>query len=103
MCSVSNFFAESTGSDLHLADKCSGLVSPGVSTRNHSLPCSISASSTDLNECRLQTDYFVDLEEMKPLQLVGQAAEFRFESKFEPLQIVWSSLSEAVPAGNRRF
>ena len=29
---------------------------------------------------------------IKPLQLVGQAAEIKFESKFEPLQAIWQSL-----------
>ena len=32
------------------------------------------------------------LEAIKPLQLVGQAAQFKFESKFEPLQVIWQSL-----------
>ena len=32
------------------------------------------------------------LEALKPLQLVGQAAQFKFESKFEPLQVIWQSL-----------
>ena len=31
-------------------------------------------------------------EATKPLQLVGQAAEFKFESKFEPLPVIWQSL-----------
>ena len=31
-------------------------------------------------------------EEIKTLQLVGQAAEFKFESKFEPLPVFWQSL-----------
>ena len=31
-------------------------------------------------------------EAIKPLQLVGQAAEFKFESKFEPLPVIWRSL-----------
>ena len=31
-------------------------------------------------------------EAKKPLQLVGQAAEFKFESKFEALPVVWQSL-----------
>ena len=31
-------------------------------------------------------------EAIKPLQLVGQAAEFKFESKFEPLPVIWQSL-----------
>ena len=42
-------------------------------------------------------------EAIKPLQLVGQAAEFKFESKFEPLPVIWQSLQEAVPEDNRRF
>ena len=36
--------------------------------------------------------YAVITEAMKPLQLVGQAAEFKFESKFEPLQALWLCL-----------
>ena len=31
-------------------------------------------------------------EAVKPLQLVGQAAQFKFESKFEPLPVIWESL-----------
>ena len=31
-------------------------------------------------------------EAIKPLQLVGQAAEFKCKSKFEPLLIIWQSL-----------
>ena len=33
-------------------------------------------------------------EAIKPLQLVGQArvAEFKFESKFEPLPVIWQAL-----------
>ena len=31
-------------------------------------------------------------EAIKPLQLFGQAAEFKFESKFEPLLVFWQSL-----------
>ena len=30
-------------------------------------------------------------EAKKQLQLVGQVAEFKFESKFEPLQVIWQS------------
>ena len=29
---------------------------------------------------------------IKPLQLVGQVAEFKFESKFDPLPVIWQSL-----------
>ena len=38
----------------------------------------------------------------KPLQLVGQAAEFKFESKFRPLQVIWQSLPKAFP-DKRKF
>ena len=47
-------------------------------------------SVTDLKK-KLHTVYAVISEAIKPLQLVGQAAEFKFESKFEPLP-VWLSL-----------
>ena len=40
------------------------------------------ASVTNLKELKLHTVYAVILEAIKPLQLVGQAAEFKFESKF---------------------
>ena len=43
------------------------------------------ASVTDLKEFKLHTVYDVILEAIKPLQLVGHAAQFKFESKFEPL------------------
>ena len=33
------------------------------------------------------------MEKIKPLLLVGQAAELRFESKFEPLPVILQSLS----------
>ena len=42
-------------------------------------------------------------EQIKPLQLVGTAAEFKFESKFEPLPVIWQSLPKAIPESNRRF
>ena len=35
-------------------------------------------------------------EAIKPLQLVGQAAEFKFEFKFEPLQVIWQSLQRLL-------
>ena len=49
-------------------------------------------SVTDLKELKLHTVYAVISEAIKPLQLVGQAAEFKFESKFEPLPVIWQSL-----------
>ena len=42
------------------------------------------ASLTDLKEFKLHTVYAVISEAIKPLQLVGQAAEFKFEFKLEP-------------------
>ena len=46
------------------------------------------ASETDLNH----SVYAVISEATKPLELVGQAAEFKLESKFEPLPVIWQSL-----------
>ena len=42
-------------------------------------------------------------EQIKPLQLVGRAAEFMFEPNFEPVLVIWQSLPWAVPEDNRRF
>ena len=50
------------------------------------------ASVMHLKELKLHTVYAVILEAIKPLQLIGPAAEFKFESKFEPLQVIWQSL-----------
>ena len=36
--------------------------------------------------------YFGVSEQIKPLQPIGQAAEFKFESKFEPLHIIIDSI-----------
>ena len=36
------------------------------------------------------------MEAIKPLQLGRQAAQFKFESKFEPLQVIWQSLCRLV-------
>ena len=52
---------------------------------------------------KLHTIYFWTSEQIKPLQPVGQAAEFKFESKFEPLPVIWKSLPKAIPEDNRRF
>ena len=41
---------------------------------------------------KLHTVYFGASEQIKPLQPVDQAAEFKFESKFEPLPVIWQSL-----------
>ena len=47
----------------------------------------------------------MDFREDKPLQLIGQAAEFKFESKFEPLPVTLQSLHKAISQSldNRRF
>ena len=45
-------------------------------------------------------------EQIKPLQSFGQAAEFNFESKFEPLQtseVVWQSLPKTIREDNQRI
>ena len=39
-------------------------------------------------------------EQIKTLQSMGQAAEFKFESKFEPLPVIWQSLPKAIPEDN---
>ena len=45
-----------------------------------------------LKELKLHTVYAVISEAIKLLQLVGHVAEFEFESKFEPLHVIWQSL-----------
>ena len=45
-----------------------------------------------LKEFKLHPVYAVVSKAIKPWQLVGQAAEFKLESKFEPLQVIWRSL-----------
>ena len=47
--------------------------------------------SDGLRKLKLHTVYAVISEAIKPLQLVGPAAEFKFESKFEPMQVIWRS------------
>ena len=64
---------------------------------------SILAYSMDLNEFKLHTVYFGTLEQIKPLQPVGQAAEFKFQFKFEPLQFIWQLRPKAIPEDNGRF
>ena len=63
-----------------------------MSLRKVALLGSNLASVTDLKEFKLHTVYAVISEAINSLQLVGQAAEFKFESKFEPLQVIWQSL-----------
>ena len=48
-------------------------------------------------EFKLHTNYFGVSENIKPLLVkpIDQAAEFKFESRFKPLQIFWQSLPQA--------
>ena len=71
----------------------------------NSLLSSISVFSADLKKNSNSTQFNKGfwscngeaLEPIKPLQPVGQAAEFKFESKFEPLPVIWQSLLKANP------
>ena len=60
-------------------------------------------SSTDQKEFKLHTVHSVVEEQKKSLQLVDQAALFKFEAKVEPLQLISQSLAKAVLEGNQRF
>ena len=42
-------------------------------------------------------------EQIKSLQPIGQAAEFKFESILEPLPVCWQSFLEAIPEDKWRF
>ena len=45
----------------------------------------------DLKRIRIPHSLCCGFRGDKPLQLVGQAEELKFESKFEPLQVIWQS------------
>ena len=60
----------------------------GMSLRKITSLGSNLASVTDLKEFKLHTVYALISEAIKPLQLVGQAFECKFESKFEPLLVI---------------
>ena len=66
-----------------------------------SIQSSISAFSTDLK--RTPLSLFRDFGAGKSLQLVSQAAELKFGSKFEPLSVIWQLLPKPVPEDNLRF
>ena len=71
--------------------------------RNNSLLQSISASSTDLKKDSNSTQFIQGFwGQKKPSQLVGQAEEFKFESKFEPLPVIWQSLRFTLEGCFRR-
>ena len=61
---------------------------------------SISAFEMDLKRIQFHTIYSGILEQIKPQQPVDQAAEFKFEFKFEPLQVIWQSLLKAIQGDN---
>ena len=52
---------------------------------------------TQKEEVKLHTVYSGVSEQIKPLQFVGQVAEFKFEPKFKPLQVIWQSLPKTFP------
>ena len=49
------------------------------------------ASLTDSTRIQTPHSFFRDFCADKPSHFVGLAAEFKFESKFEPLQVIWQS------------
>ena len=53
---------------------------------------SLDSNLASVADLKLHTVYAVISEAIKPLKLVGQVAEFKFESKFEPLPVIWQSL-----------
>ena len=60
-----------------------------MSLRNLTSLGSNLASVTDLK--RIETLHSLCCA-ITPLQLVGQAAQLEFESKFKPLRVIWQSL-----------
>ena len=68
-----------------------------------SLLSSFRRSKKNSNFKQLIELYSKVLEQIKPLQPIGQAAEFKFMSKFEPLPVVWQSLPNAIPEDNLKF
>ena len=51
----------------------------------------------------LHTVFIRDFSAEKSLQLVCQAAEFKFESKLKPLLVIWQSILNAILENNGRF
>ena len=58
---------------------------------------------TDLKTIQTPHRLFQVSEQIKPLLPIGQAAEFKFESMFKPLPVIWQSPQKAVWEDNRRF
>ena len=79
-----------------LSSPCQSSITPvlGMSLRNVTLLGSNLVSVTNLKDFKFHTVNAVILGVIKPPQLVGQAAEFKFEStsRFEPLPVIWQSL-----------
>ena len=69
-----------------------GLVKP------HNCP-QIWRSKKNSNSTQFIELYFGVSEQIKPLQPIGQAAEFKLESK----QVIWQSLLKAIREDNRRI
>ena len=61
---------------------------------------SIPMFATDLNFFKLHIDYSGVSEQKKPLQPVGQAAEFRYESTFEH-HLASRNSDKVIPEDNR--
>ena len=51
-------------------------------------------------EFKIHTVYLGILKQIKTLQFVGQAVEFKFEAKFKPLAVILPSLPKAIPGEN---
>ena len=64
---------------------------------NNLLLSSIRALSTDQTKIQTPHNLFRDFRADKTFTTVGQAAEFKFESKFNPLPVIWKSLPRAIP------
>ena len=70
---------------------------------NHSVLASISELQHTQNEFKFHTVYSGISEQIKHLQLVGQVPDFKFESKFESLPVIWQSLPMTIPEENQRI
>ena len=68
-----------------------------------SLLSSIWCSEKNSNSTKCIKLYSGVSEQLKPLQPIGQAAEFKFESKIKPLLVIWQSLLKAISEDNQSF
>ena len=64
---------------------------------------SISQLQHTQNEFKFHTVHSGISEQIKLLQLVGQVPDFKFESKFESLPVIWQSLPMTIPEENQRI